>query len=55
MKPNGDGQTKLVPLEKAKRAKPKVRILYRRGTHAIATTGRPITSEQVRALLADFP
>jgi hypothetical protein len=55
MKPDGDGQMKLIRLGKPRRAKAKVKIQYRKGTHAIATTGRPITIEQVRALLADFP
>jgi hypothetical protein len=34
---------------------PKVSITYRKGTHAVGSTGRRITSEQVRAALEDFP
>jgi AbrB family looped-hinge helix DNA binding protein len=55
VEPDGDGRIVLIRLEKTRRAKAKVRIQYRQGTHAVATAGRAITSEQVRALLADFP
>ena len=56
VEPEGDGRILLIRLEKPQRsAKPKIKIRYRKGTHAIALAGRPITSEQVRALLSDFP
>jgi AbrB family looped-hinge helix DNA binding protein len=55
VEPDGDGRIVLIRLEKTKRAKAIVKIQYRRGTHAVGTAGRAITSEQVRALLADFP
>ena len=55
VEPEGDGRIVLIRLEKPKREAPKVKIEYRKGTHAVATAGRPITSDQVRALLLDFP
>ena len=42
-------------LEKARPQQNKVKIQYRKGTHAVATARKPITTEQVKALLADFP
>ena len=56
VEPDGDGRIVLVRLEKPTRPSPrKVRIKYRKGTHAVGSAGRPITTEEVRALLADFP
>jgi AbrB family looped-hinge helix DNA binding protein len=55
VEPEGDGRILLIRLEKPKPERAKVTIRYRKGTHAVATVGRPITSEQVRALLVDFP
>lgn len=55
VEPEGDGRIVLIRLEKPDHKAPKIKIQYRKGTHAVATVGRPITSEQVRALLLDFP
>jgi AbrB family looped-hinge helix DNA binding protein len=55
VEPEGDGRIVLIRLEKPKPGPPIVKITYRRGTHAVAAAGRPITSKQVRALLSDFP
>jgi AbrB family looped-hinge helix DNA binding protein len=55
VEPEGDGRIVLIRLEKPECKPTKVKIQYRKGTHAIATVGRPITSEQVRTLLTDFP
>ena len=56
VQPEGNGRIVLIRLEKPK-PKParKVRITFRKGTHAVGSTGRKITSEQVRAALEDFP
>ncbi len=51
----GDGRIILVRMERPNRAAPrKAKITYRRGNHAVGSTGRPITSEQVRQLLKDL-
>jgi AbrB family looped-hinge helix DNA binding protein len=55
VEPEGDGRILLIRLEKPKHKPAKVTIRYRKGTHAVATANRPITSEQVRASLRDFP
>jgi AbrB family looped-hinge helix DNA binding protein len=56
VQPEGNGRIVLLRLDKPQPPPPpKVKIIYRKGTHAVASTGRPITSEQVRAALQDFP
>ena len=56
VEPDGEGRIILVRLEKPRRRPgAKARIIRRKGTHAVGSTGRAITSEQVRALLSDFP
>jgi bifunctional DNA-binding transcriptional regulator/antitoxin component of YhaV-PrlF toxin-antitoxin module len=55
VEPEGDGRIVLTRLEKVQPSRQKVKIRYRKGTHAVATAGRRITTEQVKALLADFP
>lgn len=54
--PEGKGRIVLVRLE-LPRGKPatKVKIVRRRGTHAVGSIGRPITPETVRAALEHFP
>lgn len=52
----GDGRILLLRLERPEpKPAPKIKITYRKGTHAVGSAGRPITSEQVRAALEDFP
>ena len=52
----GDGRILLVRLDLPKEPEPaKVKITRRKGSHAVATAGRPISTEEVKALLADFP
>jgi AbrB family looped-hinge helix DNA binding protein len=55
VQPEGNGRIVLLRLDKPQGQPPKVKITYRKGTHAVGSTGRPITSEQVRAALEDFP
>jgi bifunctional DNA-binding transcriptional regulator/antitoxin component of YhaV-PrlF toxin-antitoxin module len=55
VEPDGDGRILLVRMEKPSRERVKVRIRYRKGTHAVATAGLTITSEQVRSLLSEYP
>ena len=55
VEPEGDGRIVLVRLEKPRPEAARVRIRHRKNTPAVATAGHPITSEQVRALLVDFP
>ena len=56
VQPEGNGRIVLTRLEKppSRRAR-KAKIVFRKGTHAVASTGRKITSAQVRAALEDFP
>jgi bifunctional DNA-binding transcriptional regulator/antitoxin component of YhaV-PrlF toxin-antitoxin module len=56
VQPEGNGRIVLIRLEKPKpRRAPKVKITFRKGTHAVGSTGRTISSQQVRAALEDFP
>lgn len=55
VQPEGDGRLVLVRMERPKRQEPvKPKITYRKGTHAIGSTGRPIASSQVRDLLNEI-
>jgi hypothetical protein len=55
VQPEGNGRIALIRLEKPrpKRAR-KVQITFRKGTHAVGSSGQKITSEQVRVALEDF-
>ncbi len=55
VEPQGAGRILLVRLERPALPPPRTKIRYRKGTHAVGTAGRKISSEEVRALLADFP
>jgi AbrB family looped-hinge helix DNA binding protein len=56
VQPEGDGRIVLVRLEAPKRAKPvKAKIIYREGKHPVGDIGRPITREEIKKALADFP
>ena len=55
VEPEGDGRIVLTRLEKPGPQQNKIKIQHRKGTHSIATAARPITTEQIKALLADFP
>lgn len=55
VKAEGDGRILLVRLERPKRLTPvKPKITYRPGTHAVGSTGRPITSAEVRNLMSEL-
>ena len=55
VKPEGDGRIVLVRMERPKQSAPiKPGITYRKGTHAVGSTGRSITSAQVRNLLSEL-
>jgi AbrB family looped-hinge helix DNA binding protein len=52
VRPEGDGRIVLVRMERVRESAPSTpRILRRRGTHAVGSTRRSISSEQVRKLL----
>jgi bifunctional DNA-binding transcriptional regulator/antitoxin component of YhaV-PrlF toxin-antitoxin module len=52
----GDGRGSLVRLKRPKENPPAtVRIQQRKGKHPIGDIGRPITREEIRAALAEFP
>lgn len=56
VQPEGNGRIVLIRLEKPRPLPtPRVKITYRKGTHAVGSTGRKISSEQVRAALENFP
>ncbi|MEK7675628.1 MAG: AbrB/MazE/SpoVT family DNA-binding domain-containing protein [Verrucomicrobiota bacterium] len=56
VQPEGDGRIVLVRLERPKQLAPvKVQFFKRKGQHTVASTGRAITSEQVRSLLNELP
>jgi AbrB family looped-hinge helix DNA binding protein len=51
----GDGKLLLVRLNRPKSLAPiKARIIRRRGKHSLGDTGQPITSAQVKRLLAEL-
>ena len=52
----GDGRILLLRLERPKERPPiKVRIVQRKGKHPVGDIGRPITREEIKAALAEFP
>ena len=52
----GDGKILLVRLERPKEAPPvPVKIHQRKGRHRVGDIGRPITREEIKAALAEFP
>jgi AbrB family looped-hinge helix DNA binding protein len=52
----GDGRLLLVRLERPKETPAaKVRIIRRKGKHPVGDIGRPITREEIKTALADFP
>jgi bifunctional DNA-binding transcriptional regulator/antitoxin component of YhaV-PrlF toxin-antitoxin module len=52
----GDGRLRLVRLERPKDRPPvPVRIHRRKGRHPVGDIGRPITREEIKAALAEFP
>jgi bifunctional DNA-binding transcriptional regulator/antitoxin component of YhaV-PrlF toxin-antitoxin module len=55
VEPNGDGRLILVRLEKPKPHRRQIRLVRRKGKHAILTGGPVVTPEQVRAALAGLP
>ena len=55
VKTEGDGRIVLIRLERPKDSAPvKPKITYRKGTHAVGSTRRSITSAQVRNLLSEL-
>ena len=56
VQPDGDGRILLVRLERPKESRrAKARIIYRRGKHPVGDIGRPITREEIKEALAEFP
>jgi AbrB family looped-hinge helix DNA binding protein len=55
VQPEGDGRILLVRMERPKAKSPvKAKITYRKGTHAVGSTGRPLNGAQVRELLNEL-
>ena len=55
VRPEGDGRILLMRLERPRGPAPvKAKITNRKGKHAVGSTGRPITSAQVRELLNEL-
>jgi bifunctional DNA-binding transcriptional regulator/antitoxin component of YhaV-PrlF toxin-antitoxin module len=56
VEPDGDGRIVLVRLERPKAPKPvKAKIIRRIGQHPVGDIGRPITREEIKNALNDFP
>lgn len=52
---DGDGRIVLIRLERPERSAPiKAKIRFRKGTHAVGSTGRPITGMQVKQVLEEL-
>lgn len=56
VQPDGDGRLVLVRLETPRLPKGvKAKIISRKGTHPVGDIGRPITREEIKKALNDFP
>jgi len=56
VEPQGDGRIVLVRLERPKDSRPaKAKIIYRNGNHPVGDLGRPITRDEIKSALAEFP
>jgi AbrB family looped-hinge helix DNA binding protein len=56
VEPEGDGRIVLVRLEQPKMSKPvKPKVIYRKGKHPVGDIRRPITREEIKKALSDFP
>lgn len=56
VQPEGDGRILLVRLEPPKEPRSvKAKIIYRKGKHPVGDIGRPITREEIKSALAEFP
>jgi len=55
VQPDGDGRLILVRLEKPKPVPAKIRILRRRGRHAVGVTARVVEAEEVQKFIDEFP
>jgi AbrB family looped-hinge helix DNA binding protein len=54
VQPEGEGRIVLQRLERPKTSAATVKITRRKGRHSVASSGRPITSEQVRVLINEL-
>ena len=55
VEPDGDGRLILVRLEKPKPVPAKIRIVRRRGRHAVGVTGKMVASGDVQKFIDEFP
>ena len=56
VQPEGDGRILLIRLERPAHSKPiKARIIHRKGKHPVGDIGRPITYQEIKEALTDFP
>ena len=55
VEPEGDGRIVLVRLERPKPQSPRIRLVRRKGRHAVLTGGAVVTAEQIRTALAALP
>ncbi len=56
VQPDGDGRLILVRLERPAPPQPaKVRLIRRKGRHTVASTGRPVSTEEIQRLIDEFP
>jgi AbrB family looped-hinge helix DNA binding protein len=55
VQPEGDGRLILVRLERPKPACGNVHIIRRKGKHAVADSGRAVSSDEVQKFIDQFP
>jgi AbrB family looped-hinge helix DNA binding protein len=55
VEPDGDGRLVLVRLEKPKSVMEKIRIVRRKGKHAIGVTERSVSADEVQKFIDEFP
>lgn len=56
VQPEGDGRILLIRLERPKPPGPvQAKIIRRKGKHPVGDLGRPITRQEIKDALTDFP
>lgn len=55
VQPDGDGRLILVRLEKPNPVPARIRIVRRRGRHAVGITERMVAAEEVQKFIDEFP
>jgi len=55
VEPDGDGRLVLIRLERPKTTPAKIRIIRRKGSHAVGVSERLVSTEEVQKFIDEFP